>query len=245
VIEFIEKEFKEQIKTQKLFLVTFVFIFFAVLSPILTKNLQEIVKASIDIELPPPLPVDSYLQFFKSVYQLGLLIFILFFMGCVALEKERGTAAMILSKPVSRLEFILSKYIAVSAAAVFALFIGSILCYAYTGTLFEESGDFLPFAKAMGCYAVFFLGSSAVIVLFSTLLKNQLFAGAASAVVLIVMSFTSQLDVGKYFFSSFLELATTYLQGGSGEITTPLVSAVVLIGLCLVISWQVFEYQEI
>jgi ABC-2 type transport system permease protein len=245
MIEFIEKEFREQIKTQKLWLITLVFIFFAVLSPILTKNLQAIVKTTLDMELPPPLPVDSYLQFFKSVYQLGLLVFILFFMGCVAVEKEKGTAAMVLSKPVSRLEFILSKYISIAAAAVFALFIGGILCYGYTETLFEEAGSFWPFVKAMLCYVVFFLGSSAVIVLFSTLAKNQLYAGAASAVVLIAMSFISQVDMGKYFFTSFLGLATIYLQGGSGEIVIPFVSSAIIIGVCLVSAWRIFEYQEI
>ena len=245
MLEFIEKEVREQIKTQKLFLVIFVFIFFAVVSPILAKNLQEIVRSSIDIELPPPVPMDSYLQFFKSVYQLGLLLFILFFMGCVAVEKEQGTAAMILSKPVSKLSFILSKYIAVSTAAVCALVAGSILCYAYTGTLFEEQSDFLPFAKAVGCYIIFFLGASAVIVLCSTIVTNQLFAGAVSAVVLIGLSFTSPLEVGKYSFSAFLELATVYLQGGSTEVATPFIATLVIIGVCLVTAWQIFERQEI
>ena len=246
MIEMIRKEVKEQIRTQKLLLLSLVFIFFGVLSPILTKNLQEIVRSAMGIEVPPAQPVDAYLQFFKSVNQLGILVFVLLFMGCVALEKERGTAAMILSKPVSRLEFILSKYVTTVAAAVFALFVGGMLCYGYTGTLFEEAGEIAPFAKAMGCYVLFFLGASSVIVLFSTLLKNQLHAGVASAAVLVGLSFASDLEIGKDFtFLSFTKLATTYAQEGSGEVINPLVSTVIIIVVLLAIAWQGFEHQEI
>ena len=76
MIEMIRKEMKEQIRTQKLLLLSLVFVLFGVLSPILAKNLQEIVRSAVGIEVPPAQPVDSYLQFFKSINQLGILVFI-------------------------------------------------------------------------------------------------------------------------------------------------------------------------
>lgn len=246
MIEMIEREINEQVKTQKLLLLSLVFLLFGVLSPLLTKNLQAILKSTLNIGLPPLQPVDSYLQFFKSIDQLGLLAFILLFMGCIALEKERGTAAMILSKPVSRLEFVLSKYITTVTASVFSLSVGSLTCYLYTETLFKEVGNISDFLKAFGCYCMFFAGSSAIIVLFSVVFKNQLYAGVASALVLIFSSFAAQMDVGSYMsFYSLAELARVYVQGESAEVMRPLGSALVMVVIILVISWQLLEHQEV
>ena len=59
-------------------------------------------RSVIPIVLPTPTAADAVDQLAKNLSQLGALVAILLASGSVAAEKERGTAALILVRPVGR-----------------------------------------------------------------------------------------------------------------------------------------------
>ena len=70
--------------------------------------------------IPEPTVADAVAQFTKNIGQFGVLIAILVTMGSVATEKERGTAAFLLTKPIGRGAFVAAKVVAIGALLALA-----------------------------------------------------------------------------------------------------------------------------
>ena len=107
------KEITEQWRTGRLLVLAVIFVLFGLASPVLAKYTPDIVKlaaSSIDIHLPTPSIKDAVAQLIKTLSQVGILTAILLAMGSVAGEKESGTAAFVLVKPVGRFAFLAAKF---------------------------------------------------------------------------------------------------------------------------------------
>ena len=114
----LRKELLEQWRTARLPVVATVFLLVGLSSPLLARFTPEILNAvggdQFQIILPTPTAADAYDQLAKNLGQFGALIAILLAMGSVATEKERGTAALILTKPASRAAFLIAKIVAIA-----------------------------------------------------------------------------------------------------------------------------------
>jgi len=141
------KEFREQWRTWKMIVFLAVFLIIGIISPILAKYTPELLKSIPNLPagladfIPAPSVADSVAQYLKNTEQFGILLVILLTMGVMAQEKERGTAAMLLSKPVSRSAVILAKWLTGMAILLGGLLVDGLACLAYTLVLFEP----LPF----------------------------------------------------------------------------------------------------
>ncbi|MBK8647442.1 MAG: ABC transporter permease [Gemmatimonadetes bacterium] len=117
-IPLLAKEFLEIRRTWRLWVVPGILAFFAVTGPImalLTPRLLASMAAQqpgVVITVPDPTAVDAYAQFVKGLMQMVLLALIIGGGGLVSGERASGTAIMVLTKPVSRAAFILSKLVA-------------------------------------------------------------------------------------------------------------------------------------
>jgi len=115
---FLRKEFHEILRTYKIYVIPAIFLLMGFFSPLVAKFTPEIVKSmapkmqGFSFTLPPPSAVDAYAQLLKNYNQIDLLVLIFSMMGLVVEEKVRGTAALLLVKPVSRRSFIVDKYLA-------------------------------------------------------------------------------------------------------------------------------------
>jgi hypothetical protein len=102
----LRKELLEQWRTLRLPLTAIVFVLIGLSSPVLARFTPELLQAVggnlIPIVLPTPTAADAVAQLAKNLTQLGALVGILLAAGSVAAEKERGTAALLLVRPVSR-----------------------------------------------------------------------------------------------------------------------------------------------
>ena len=128
--------------------------------------------------IPAPTVMDAIGQYMKNIEQFGILLAVLLGMGLVAIEKERGTAALMLSKPLARSSFILSKFLGVAVLLLVALLVAALGGWYYTYYLFEPLpvGAWLALNGAM---LLVFLVVAAITLLFSTLFNSQ--AAAAGA----------------------------------------------------------------
>ena len=115
-----------------------------------------------------------------SIFGLGTLLTIIVAMGSLANERASGTAAMTLSKPVTRSAFVATKFLGLVASIFASLAIASAVMYILTLILFDNGGlaRFAGFMAIIGVYLVF-IGSIAFF--WSGMFRRQLLAGGGGA----------------------------------------------------------------
>lgn len=146
----VAKELREQWHSRRIIVVCAVFLLFGLASPMLAKFTPQLLTSIEGAEqfaelIPEPTTADAMGQYIKNITQFGFVLVILLGMGAVAGEKERGTAAMILSKPLTRWSFVLSKFTAQSLVYLLAIGLAAVGAFYYTLVLFEPlaGGAFL------------------------------------------------------------------------------------------------------
>ena len=121
-----------------------------------------------------------------TIVGLGTLLTIIVAMGSLAGERASGTAAMTLSKPVSRSAFVSTKFLGLATSILAALAIASAVMYVLTLVLIDDGGlaGFARYMAIIGVYLVF-IGSIAFF--WSGMFLRQLLAGGIALVLFIVM----------------------------------------------------------
>jgi len=144
------------------------------------------------IELPPPVAADAYVQLLKNLNQLALLVAIFSLIGLVAEEKSRGTAVIILTKPVPRWSFIASKFLASAVLVLLSTLLAYLACLYYTAIIFRET-LFAPSAQAILLVMAYYLLILAVTLLASTVSRTVALAGAISVGGFLLLSLLPSL----------------------------------------------------
>lgn len=244
------KEILEQWRTFRMPVVATVFLLVGLSSPLLARFTPEILKAvggdQFQIVLPTPTAADAVDQLAKNLGQFGGLIAVLLAMGSVATEKERGTAAMILSKPVGRAGFLVAKLVAIGLTLGIATAIASAGAWFYTLVLFEP----LPVAGVAAAAVLQWLTLVAwatITFLGSTLTRSSLAAAGLGIVAFIVVGILSVLpNVGPFLPTGLGAPARSLALGEAGpDALGPVIATVGLIGAVTLVAWLAFRRQEL
>ncbi|MCB8945314.1 MAG: YhfC family intramembrane metalloprotease [Ardenticatenaceae bacterium] len=247
----VRKELWQQWRTKRVLVVTAVFLGFGLMSPLLAKFTPELLNSIEGAEqfadlIPTPTAADALGQYVKNITQFGFILAILLGMGAVAGEKERGMTAMILSKPLPRWAFVVSKFVAQTAVYLVAFLLAALGAYYYTLLLF---GSFAlgAFMVGNGLLLLWLLVFAAVTLLGSTIANSTGAAagiGLVGSVLLLIVGSWPQLasfaPAGLVAWASQLGLA--------GEVTAlpgALVANGVLVILLVLASVAMFETQEL
>lgn len=246
----LRKELLELWRTARLPVVATVFLLVGLGSPLLARFTPELLKAvagdQIPIQLPTPTAGDSVDQLAKNLGQFGGLIAVLLAMGSVATEKERGTAAMILSKPAGRGGFLLAKLVAIGTCLGIAVAVATAGAWFYTFVLFEPLSP-LGVAASAVLQWLLLMALAAVTFLGSVLTRSSLAAAGLGIVVFIVLGIAGAFPTIERFVPTGLSRPARALAlGTSGpDPWTPVVATVVLIAAAGVASWLAFREQEL
>ena len=148
--------------------------------------------------IPTPVPADAADQLWKNLAQFGALAAIVLAMGSVATERDRGTAAFLLSKRVSRGTFIGAKVAGLGLVLAACVALAVAAGWFYTAVLFEP----LPVLGWVGLAALAWLSLSAwaaITFLASTVTGSAAAAAGVGFVALLVLSIASAVPgVGRY-----------------------------------------------
>jgi ABC-2 type transport system permease protein len=246
----LRKELTEQVRTMRLVVVVAVFAIFGLLSPVFARYVQEIVEAvgggQFGGMIPAPVVGDAVIQFTKNMGQFGVLIAILVTMGSVATEKERGTAAFLLTKPISRGAFVAAKVVAIGALLALALAVSGALCWIYTTILFEP----LPVAGFAGAVALVWLSLAvfaALTFLASVTTRSALVAGGAGFGLFLVAGILSALPgIGPYMPTSLWGAANALALGTVPDpLLGPVLFSLALLAGAIGLAWLSFRRQEL
>jgi ABC-2 type transport system permease protein len=223
---------------------------FGMMSPLLAKFMRELFASipgaeMISAIIPEPTTMDAIAQYVKNVEQFGILLALLLSMGLVAVEKERGTAALMLSKPLGRSNFILSKFLGVSILLLTAILVAALGGYYYTLFLFEPLpvGDWLAFNGLMG---LLLLVVAAITILFSTLFTSQAAAaGVALGVYLLISLFGNIPAISPYIPDRVVRWGISLFTDHPDPAWGALGVCLGLIVVCLTAACLIFRRQEL
>ena len=256
-ILFFKKEIAELIKTIKGIVLAVIFLIVAIMSPVIAKLTPELLRllGAEELEelemimaiIPPPSSMESYVQFFSNFNMMGLLAVIIVFAGIVANEKSRSTAAYILTKNISRTQFILSK-ITAAVAFVFVSFVIMMLTQMlYTNILFDdgmiETKAVLIFSAFLFLYLIFILSF--------TLLSSVLSKSVTPAVFIAFLFFIgfnilgSIPRIGKYMPPAVNNFGFITQSVTVSDIIPSIIITVLCSVVFIVLSVKLFNKQEL
>jgi ABC-2 type transport system permease protein len=247
----VTKELRQQWRTRQLLIVCAVLLVFGLTSLLLAKFTPELLKSIEGAEqfaslIPEPTTADAISQYIKNLTQFGFILVIILGMGAVAGEKDKGVATMILSKPMTRWAFLLSKFTAQSFMYLLAILLGALGAYYYTAVLFGglELGPFLLGNVLLWLWLLVF---AAVTLLSSTIARTT---GAAAGIALLgsVLLFLlgSLPQISQIMPAALVSWAGQLgLQGDIPANGGALVMAIVLIIASLITAVAIFEQQEL
>ncbi len=246
------KELTEQWRSYRLLIVAAVLVATGILGPLSARYLNELMLAipgappGLESVLPKPDAALAVEQLVKNLAQFGVILALLVPMATVVGEKASGTAAITLSKPVSRAAFLAAKFGALKVMLVTGIGLGVLAGYAYIGMLFEwlPGFGFLALAVLMTLYLLTY----ASLTLFASAVARSQRAAAGLAIGLALV-------LG---FAGAIPQFATYLPGSLvgwgaalalGKPVAPVwgaagVSAGISI-LALVSAWLAFRRQEL
>jgi ABC-2 type transport system permease protein len=252
----VRKELLESWRTFRLPVAAGLFLFTGISSPLIARFLPEIIELAAGdqmsgIPIPPPTVALAVDQFVRNMAQFGGLAAILLAMSMVAAEKDRGTAAFILVKPVTRAAFLTAKLIVLGAVLGIATLVAVLVAWIYTALLFEP----LPVAGWVWLGVLVWLSLSAYAVI--TFLGSTLTGSTAAAAgigfgALIVLSIIAAIPgLGRYTPAGLLQPATALGTGTLGpadlgtDLLIPVVASIVIIAGGVLAAYWSFRRQEL
>lgn len=250
-LKFFKKELMEIRKTSKLIVLPVVFLFFAILSPLTARYMKEIMEAAGVGEMikliPDPVYLDSFIQFFKNADFMCILTTILVFMGSVSEEKSKGSAILVMTKGVSRTDFILSKFFAAALLFTAAYMISAAVFIYYTSILFP--GAYIAESwLALFLFWLYGILITAITILASTLSRSvTMSAVMALLAYAVIAGITALPKIGEYSPGILSSLGIEIMKGAeaSAKAIAPMIVTVILIFLSLITSVRSFKRQEI
>jgi ABC-2 type transport system permease protein len=163
-------------KTYKFIIFPAVAIVFAILSPLTAFYINELldmlsVEGGPVITLPDPTVIDSYAQYISNLVEIFLIVAVFVSVSAFIREKTKGYFPLIISKPINRVQYLLSKYIAMSLLILATLVISGLVFGLYTYIIFGEI-SFGVVTSITLLYMVYVLFILSISMLFSQLFNN-------------------------------------------------------------------------
>jgi ABC-2 type transport system permease protein len=247
----LNKELREQRRTYRLLILAVVMVFTGLFSPltaaympVLLRSLPGLPPGFADL-IPEPTVLEAFTQYLKNMSQLVLIVVIVLTMGIMAQEIERGTAAMLLSKPVRRSEMILAKWLASLSSLLIGLILAAISFTFYTLVLFGKFAvaDFLIFNFFIAVFLVFY---QTLALMASSLVRTQAMAAVLAFISMVVaLIFDSMPLIGDYLPSEVLSWGMLRMTGSQNTEWGALLVSLLLIGLFLSVAIGKFQREEI
>ena len=188
-------------RTWRIFTISLVFIFFALLSPIMVRYINELFAllmspeelAMMGVVLIPPHWSTSYISLFGNLNQIGMIALILTVMGVVVAEKRRGTAALMMVKGLKHSTLILVKFTALSLIVFATLLVTVLVAHFLTVALFGAGANIDELLTSLVLYQIFAMMMLSLIILASTIANSSAMAAVFGFLGFMALSIPASL----------------------------------------------------
>ncbi|MCL2169666.1 MAG: ABC transporter permease [Defluviitaleaceae bacterium] len=245
---FLAKEFSEMWRTWRIFILGIIFIFFALLSPILTRYMNDLFQMmGIFMPLPPPHWSQSYMSLYVNLNQVGMIALILLVMGVVSSEKRRGTAALMMVKGLSHHTFILAKFAALSLITFAVLLVTVLITHFLTIALFGAGADITNLLTGLVLYQIFAMMMLSLIILASTIADSTGLAAVLGFLGFMALSIPASLPRIREAFPYTISFRAHEVTAGyfSGMLWANITTAIAATALLLLISIHILRKKEL
>ncbi len=244
------KELREAWRTGRLPITLVVFFVLGTVSPLLAYFTPELLQGAtgqgVHITVATPTVTDAVVQYIKNVAGDGFLIAIVLAMGSVAREKERGTAAFLLTKPVSRLAFLAAKFSMLFLTLGLGMLTASVAAYAYTRYYFGHT-SVAGFAQMALLIWLALTAFMALTFLASALTRSTVAAGAlgfAAWLILALLGISPTLLPDTP--NGLSEPAQALALGATPQhLAQPIIATILVIVVALALAQVAFSRQEL
>ena len=177
----------------------------------------------------------------------GTFIAIIIAMGAIAGERASGTAAMTLSKPVTRLAFVAVKFIGLVLSIYIAIAVASGIMFLATVILIDtwSAWRFFVFMAIVGVYLVF---NASVAFFWSGMFSRQLLAGGLAVLIFFILTPLAGIPKTEgYWPIDLIEFAGNVADEESvvGDTWKSLAVSLGAIAVLASGSWLVFRRKEL
>lgn len=249
----VRKEIVQQWRTKRFVVVMTVFLLIGLGSPTLVKMTPELVKSDPMGEelaklMAPPTAADALNSYVEMIGLFGCFLAIILGMNAVAGEKESGTASLILSKPMPRWAFIVSKFAAQSLVSIAAFLVGGLAVFYCTTVLFGgvDVSDLIKASLILMLWYQAYVGAA---LLASVLGRTVAAAGGVGLGFTVLLSLSRNIPrCGPWTPNGLMAWAQGLVVNVDPMVVDPskaIAGTVVLIGICLIGSVALFGRQEI
>ncbi len=187
-------------KTSKFIIFPVLLVLLAIISPLTARYLNEILAYTLEgtgivIDLGTPVVLESYSQYIGNLYELYLYVIIFVAVGMFINDKTKGLLPLIISKPISRDKYILSKYISLNILIFVSLFIGYFVFDYYTFFLFNEI-DMVGMFYATLLFFVYILYTTSIALFAATHTKSYILAIVSTFGIILFLGALKLWEVG-------------------------------------------------
>ena len=149
---FMKKELLEAVRSYKLVILLIVLSALGFMNPVSARYLPELVAGflpeGMHMEIPQPVVLDSWLQFFKNTAQIGLIAIIIMCSSSMANEIGKGVLIPLLAKGMPRNSVLAAKFISISCLWTF---VSGMLIPDYLSVQFRILGKLSRAASVSAC----------------------------------------------------------------------------------------------
>lgn len=245
----LEKEWTENLRTYKVISLIIVLMIMGVMSPFTAIIMPDVIKGALpeamkDTVIPDATYIDAYIQFFKNVNQIGLIVLVIMYSGMLVNELNKGTILNLVTKGLSRQYIILSKWAVCVMVWSLAFLLGALIQYIYTIYYFNDEGSNKLAAYLMSwLFGVMILS---LILLFSSFLKNNIGVMLSIIIVIIALFIANMNNV-------FSEISPLYLIQNNTKVLTEEIAikdvlspVITTIFICMLsISLSVIKFNKV
>lgn len=248
---FLGKELREIVRTWRIWVLPGIVLFFAISGPPLAKITPQLLESlagsqpGVVMQFPTPTYVDAYASWVKNLSQMMVFAVIIIFGGLVTSETKGGTAALVLTKPLSRPAFVLAKFVGALVLLAGSVVAGAVVTWGVTLAVFGEAPIGL-LAETTAAWLAFGVLLLAVMTLLSAWVSSQ--AGAAGlgfGVFLVISLLTLWGPTLHYTPAGLMGAASEVLTGKGPDLLWPLVTGALAVVGCVAAAIGVFAHREL
>jgi ABC-2 type transport system permease protein len=248
---FARKEVVEILRTWRIYVLPAIMLLFAVTGPLLAKYTPELLTAVAgsqfsSLRLPAPTVFDAYGQWIKNLSQIAIFAVIIVYGGIVSSERRSGTAILVLTKPVSRVAFVIVKAAVHSLYLAVLLIGGTLITWGVSAIVFGDAPGAALWSSALVwlVLAVFYVS---LMTLLSVLIPSAAGAAGVGLGVFVVLSIASiWKPIAAYSPAGLMGRATTLASGtDTGSPLWPVAITLLLCVAAVGLAAALFRRQEL
>lgn len=239
------KEVTELTRNYKLLIILLAFALIGFSNPIFAKLTPEILATTgYQIDIPEPMLIDSWIQFYKNIATL-LIIYIILFCANIPNELTNNSLINMVTRGLPRSTIILSKFTVISVLWIISYYLCFGITAIYSPLLLDGSlpnifvASIFPAAFGILMISLMILGAITTKHIIGSLLVPFGFYGLSS-----ILSINDQLaEYLPTHLMSSLSLITE--EATISDYTIPLVITLMLISIIIAITITIFNKQSI